>query len=79
MKKDELINLIKSKAQEVEIKDLTSNILERINDIHYEEEVKPLPKFNFRPRLVFSASLLSLFVVFIFSLFIYPEMTHENL
>lgn len=78
MKKNEVINLIKTKAQEVEIKDLTSNILERVKNISYEEEVKPLPKFRFRPRLAFSASLLSLFLVFIFSLFIYPEMTNQN-
>ncbi|WP_025725289.1 hypothetical protein [Acholeplasma granularum] len=54
MKKKELIELIKTKSLEVEIKDLGANIISNIKNIP-EKESYTLPRKSIRPKLMLSA------------------------
>src|SRR5690606_25902485 len=54
MKKKELIELIKTKSLEVEIKDLSANIISNIKNIP-EKESYTLPRKSIRPKLMLSA------------------------
>ncbi len=66
MNKKDLINLIKEKANQVEIKDQSTEILARVNLDAVKVEPKP-KRFTFEPRLIFS-SIFAVILVVVFTL-----------
>src|SRR5690554_1908674 len=78
MKKKDLIQLIKSKASDIEINDLSEKIINQVKSMPEKEVVLP-PNNQFRPRLVFAASLAVILTVVLTIIFMLPDKTKENL
>ncbi len=74
MKKKELINLIKDKADHVEIRNMSSEILSKVGKAQFEEIKQPKTEFNVRKWLFPSLSaILAVFMFFfVFGLFSTP-------
>jgi hypothetical protein len=72
MKKKDLIQLIKSKAEEVEIKDFSDNILKRVKDLPRQEQVI-MHKSRLSLKPMFTLALGALATVFLLMLFYQPN------
>jgi hypothetical protein len=72
MNKKDLINLIKDKANQVEIKEQSTEILARVNLDAIKVEPKP-KRFTFEPRLIFSSMLAVILIITFTLVLLRPE------
>ena len=72
MKKKELLKLIKTKSQEVEIKDFSQNIIDRVKYLPHHEEQVVTAKRKFRFQPYFIGLLTTMAAIFAFVVFYQP-------
>ncbi|MDI6453750.1 hypothetical protein [Peloplasma aerotolerans] len=72
MKKKELIQLIKTKANEIEVKDFSDNILKRVQELPRQEQVV-MHKSRFSLKYIYTLALGTLATIFLFMLFYQPD------
>ena len=66
MKRRELLQLIKTKSQEIEVKDFSESILDRVRLLPQKEiRAAPRRRFSIKPLFAYSLSIMTVVLAFV--------------